>query len=104
MFNFFVAMEAGQIMFSNMVFVNKRNIFKFSQFLRLVMAGGKRVGVRGGLMQEALQASKAKTKTMVIVLGLQALIHQYKLAQLRALRGRVALTVDVSKSRKRRPT
>jgi len=62
------------------------------------------IEVPEGLMHEALQASKAKTKTMVIVLGLQALIHQYKLAQLRALRGRVALTVDVSKSRKRRPT
>ncbi|MBI4598377.1 MAG: type II toxin-antitoxin system VapB family antitoxin [Candidatus Omnitrophica bacterium] len=53
------------------------------------------------LMQEALTVSKAKTKTMVIVLGLQELIHRHKLEELRALRGGVALTVDVRASRKR---
>lgn len=53
------------------------------------------------LMREALQVSKAKTKTMVIVLGLKELIHRHKLEQLRALRGRVALTVDVAKARQR---
>jgi len=54
------------------------------------------------LMKEALRASQAKTKTMVIVLGLQELINRHKLDQLRALRGRIEMTIDVSKSRDRR--
>ena len=54
------------------------------------------------LMQEVLRVSRVKTKTMVVVLGLQELLNRYKLAQLRALRGRVELTVDVHKARKRR--
>jgi hypothetical protein len=53
------------------------------------------------LLHEALQVTKARTKTMVIVLGLQELINRHKLDQLRALRGRVRLTTDVSRSRKR---
>ncbi len=53
------------------------------------------------LVQEALRVSQAKTKTMVIVLGLQELIHRHKLEQLRALRGRIPLTTDLRKSRKR---
>lgn len=53
------------------------------------------------LMREAQQVSKAKTKTMVIVLGLKELVHRHKLEQLRALRGRVALTVNVGKARQR---
>ena len=54
------------------------------------------------LMKEALRASQAKTKTMVIVLGLQELINRHKLDQLRALRGHVALRVDVDHARDRR--
>lgn len=54
------------------------------------------------LMKEALRASQAKTKTMVIVLGLQELINRHKLDQLRALRGRVDMTIDIGKSRDRR--
>ena len=53
------------------------------------------------LMHEALRTSKAKTKTMVIVLGLQELIHRHRLEQLRTLRGRVPLTIDVHKARRR---
>lgn len=55
------------------------------------------------LMQEALRSSHAKTKTMVIVLGLKELVNRHKLEQLRALRGRLDLDVDVNASRKRRP-
>ena len=53
------------------------------------------------LMKDALHVSQAKTKTMAIVLGLQELINRHKLEQLRALRGRVTLTTDVRKARKR---
>ncbi|MBI2885021.1 MAG: type II toxin-antitoxin system VapB family antitoxin [Candidatus Omnitrophica bacterium] len=53
------------------------------------------------LLSQAMRVSQAKTKTMVVVLGLQELIHRNRLEQLRALRGRVELTVDVRKSRKR---
>ena len=54
------------------------------------------------LIEEALRVSQARTKTMVIVLGLKELISRHKLEQLRALRGRVKLTTDVDKSRARR--
>ena len=60
------------------------------------------VEIPDGLMTEALRSSQAKTKTMVIVLGLKELINRHKLEQLRALRGQLQLTVDVDKARKRR--
>ena len=53
------------------------------------------------LMQQALRVSQAKTKTMVIVMGLQELINRQKLEQLRALRGRVHLATEWRKARKR---
>ena len=53
------------------------------------------------IMKEALRTSQVKTKTMVIVLGLKELINRHKLDQLRALRGKVKLAVDLGKSRKR---
>ena len=59
------------------------------------------VDIPDGLMDEALRTSRAKTKTMVIVLGLKELIHQHRLEQLRSLRGRVHVTVDVAASRRR---
>lgn len=59
------------------------------------------VDIPEALMRDALQVSQATTKTMVIVLGLQELIHRHKLEQLRALRGRVVLTTNVRVSRKR---
>lgn len=40
------------------------------------------IEIPDALMQEALRASQAKTKTMVIVLGLQELINRHKLDQL----------------------
>lgn len=54
------------------------------------------------LLHEALRASHAKTKTMVVVLGLQELINRHKLDQLRALRGQVEIMVDLQKTRDRR--
>ena len=59
------------------------------------------VEIPDALMHEARKVSQAKTKTMVIVLGLKELINRHKLEQLRTLRGQVELTTDVRKSRKR---
>lgn len=59
------------------------------------------VDIPEALMRDALQVSQAKTKTMVIILGLQELIHRHKLEELRTLRGRIELTTDVRASRKR---
>jgi len=53
------------------------------------------------LLQEAMKVSHVKTKTMAIVLGLQELIHKYKLDQLRGLRGKMDLAIDLKKSRRR---
>ncbi len=53
------------------------------------------------LMKDALRVSQAKTKTMVIVLGLQELINRHKLRELGAMEGKLHLDVDLRKSRKR---
>ena len=53
------------------------------------------------LMAHAMKVSQVKTKTMVIVLGLQELINRHRLEQLRTLQGRVELTTDWRKARKR---
>ena len=53
------------------------------------------------LMDKALRVSRARTKTMVIVMGLQELLHRHQLEQLRALRGRIELTTNVRASRRR---
>lgn len=54
------------------------------------------------LMHKAMQTSKAKTKTMVIVLGLQEIIRHHELSQLRRMMRRgLRLTVDLDRSRER---
>ncbi|MHC4471455.1 MAG: type II toxin-antitoxin system VapB family antitoxin [Planctomycetota bacterium] len=53
------------------------------------------------LLDEAMRLSKAATKTMAVVMGLQELIHRKKIEQLRSLRGKVSLDLDLGKSRKR---
>ena len=59
------------------------------------------VDIPDNLMEEALRTSHAKTKTTVLILGLKELIHRHHIEQLRALRGRIRLNVDVAASRKR---
>jgi len=59
------------------------------------------IDIPEGLIKEAMRASQAKTKAMVIVVGLKELINRHKLEQLRALRGRIDLAVDLKKSRLR---
>jgi len=60
------------------------------------------VQIPDALMHKALQTSKAKTKTMVIVLGLQEIIRHHELSQLRRMvRQGMRLTVDLDRSRER---
>jgi Arc/MetJ family transcription regulator len=59
------------------------------------------VEIPDDLLAEALRTSQAKTKTMVIVLGLKELINRHKLEQLRALRGTMQLTTNLEQTRKR---
>ena len=53
------------------------------------------------LLLEAMRVSHVKTKTTAITLALQELINKVRLDDLRALRGKVDLSVDVRKSRRR---
>ena len=60
------------------------------------------VQIPDALMHKALHTSKAKTKTMVIVLGLQEIIRHHELSQLRRMvRRGMRLTVDLDRSRER---
>lgn len=54
------------------------------------------------LLREAVRRSGAKTKTEAVERGLQELLNRASLDQLRSLRGRVPLTVDIDKARQRR--
>ncbi len=53
------------------------------------------------LVAEALKVSSAKTKTAVIMLGLQELVREHRIADLSALRGKIDLSIDIRKSRGR---
>ncbi len=53
------------------------------------------------LVEQAMRVAHVKTKTMAIALGLQELINKSRLDALRSLRGRVELTIDPRKSRRR---
>ena len=53
------------------------------------------------LLVEAMRLSHVKTKTTAITLGLQELINKYRLDALRSLRGRIELTTDIRKARRR---
>jgi Arc/MetJ family transcription regulator len=48
-----------------------------------------------GLLAEAQKACGAKTKTMTVVMALQQLVNAAKIEELRALRGKVRLDVDL---------
>ena len=54
-----------------------------------------------GLVVEAMRISHVKTKTTVITLGLQELINKYRIDDLRSLRGKIDLNIDIRKSRRR---
>lgn len=55
-----------------------------------------------GLVKDALRITKARTKTMVVILGLQELINRHRIESLRAMRGKFPnFNVDLKKSRER---
>lgn len=54
------------------------------------------------LLNEAMRLSKAKTKTSAIVLSLQELINRRKIEQLRKLKGKLDLDIDLDSLRRDR--
>ncbi len=48
-----------------------------------------------GLLAEAQRACGARTKTMTVVMALQQLVNAAKIEQLRSLRGKIRLDVDL---------
>lgn len=52
-----------------------------------------------GLLAAAQRACGARTKTMTVVMALQQLVSAVKITQLRALRGKVRLNVDLKELR-----
>ena len=48
-----------------------------------------------GLLAAAQKACGAKTKTMTVVIALQQLVNVAKIEELRALRGKIPLDVDL---------
>ena len=59
------------------------------------------IDISGELLEEAMKVTHAKTKTMVIALGLQELIHKSRIRQMLNLRGKIDLDVDIKASRGR---
>ena len=55
-----------------------------------------------GLLAAAQRACGARTKTMTVVMALQHLVNAAKIEQLRALRGKVPLSVDLKGLRRER--
>ncbi len=53
------------------------------------------------LLQKAQKASRARTKTETIILGLRELLRKEKLGQLQLLRGKFPLAIDLFASRER---
>ncbi len=55
-----------------------------------------------GLLAEAQKACGARTKTMTVVMALQQLVNAAKIDQIRALRGKIRLDVDLKSLRAER--
>jgi Arc/MetJ family transcription regulator len=53
------------------------------------------------LVQDAMEASRQKTKTAVIIVALQDLVRKSRIQELRQFKGRVDLDVDLDVLRKR---
>ncbi|MEK9145778.1 MAG: type II toxin-antitoxin system VapB family antitoxin [Elusimicrobiota bacterium] len=54
-----------------------------------------------GLLSEARRLSGARTKTQAIIWGLEELTRKRKVEKLWRLRGKLSLSLDLPKSRKR---
>ncbi len=53
------------------------------------------------LLDQAMKATRTKTKTGVIVLTLEELIRKSKLSELKKNKGKIALDIDLDKIRDR---
>jgi hypothetical protein len=53
------------------------------------------------LVDDAMKASRRKTKTSVIITALEELVRKRKIAQIKSFKGRVALDIDLAALRKR---
>jgi len=54
------------------------------------------------LLAEAMRVAKTRSKTSTIILSLQELINRKKIDRLRAMRGKVALDIDLDALRRDR--
>ena len=59
------------------------------------------IDIPSDLLAQAMRAAGVKTKTSAIILGLKELLHHRDIANIRRLRGQVAMTVDTAASRRR---
>tara|TARA_B100000315_G_scaffold215253_1_gene214450 strand:- start:3711 stop:3914 length:204 start_codon:yes stop_codon:yes gene_type:complete len=54
------------------------------------------------LLEEAMKMAKTKSKTSTIILSLQELINKKRIEQLRKLRGKLDLNIDLNTLRRNR--
>ena len=54
------------------------------------------------LLQEAMQATRIKTKTKVIISALEQLIRKSKISELKAYKGKIDLDIDLDAVRGRK--
>lgn len=53
------------------------------------------------LLKEAMRCTRVKTKTLAIILGLKELLRRRKIENIRSLRGKMDLDIDLKASRAR---
>ncbi|PIE02558.1 MAG: hypothetical protein CSA81_06125 [Acidobacteria bacterium] len=54
------------------------------------------------LLFEAMELTKIKTKTKVIITALEDLIRQHKIAEIKSYRGKIDLDIDLNSLRERK--
>ncbi len=59
------------------------------------------IDLPAGLLDDAMRVAGVRTKTMTIILGLKEILRQKDLSNIRRLRGKLVLDVDLASSRKR---
>jgi Arc/MetJ family transcription regulator len=60
------------------------------------------LNVPDDLMQEALRVTRFRSKTDVVIYSLKELIRRSRLEELKELKGKVDIDVDLKRSRRRR--
>ena len=59
------------------------------------------IDIPENLLHEAMRSTRVKTKTMAIILGLKELLRRRKIENIRSLRGKMDLDLDLKASRAR---